>query len=54
LKEFSKDYWTIAIDQRGYGQSDKPKDVSDYHTNNMADDINALVKYLGKILFFSR
>lgn len=51
LKEFSKDYWTIAIDQRGYGQSDKPKNVEDYHINNMADDINALVKSLGREKF---
>lgn len=48
LKEFSKDYWTIAIDQRGYGQSDKPSNVDEYLTHKMADDINALVKYLGE------
>ncbi|XP_070502200.1 epoxide hydrolase 1-like [Chironomus tepperi] len=51
IKEFSKDYWTIAIDQRGYGQSDKPSNVSAYHTDNMADDINALVKSLGREKF---
>lgn len=50
LKEFSKDYWTIAIDQRGYGQTDKPSSISEYHINNMADDINALVKSLGEVL----
>lgn len=49
LKEFSKDYWTIAIDQRGYGESDKPGNISDYHINKMSDDIHALVKSLGKL-----
>jgi epoxide hydrolase 4 len=48
LKEFSKDYWTIAIDQRGYGDSDKPEGINEYHINKMADDINALAKHLGR------
>lgn len=49
IKEFSKDYWTIAIDQRGYGDSDKPDDVDEYHTNKMADDIRELVRSLGEL-----
>jgi pimeloyl-ACP methyl ester carboxylesterase len=49
LKEFSKDYWTVAIDMRGYGESDKPQSQSAYFITNMADDIHALVKKLGKI-----
>lgn len=48
LVEFSKDYWCIAIDQRGYGDSDKPGNVSDYELNNMVDDIKALVNALGR------
>jgi pimeloyl-ACP methyl ester carboxylesterase len=48
IKEFSKDYWTITIDQRGYGESEKPSSISAYHINNMADDIRALVKKLGE------
>lgn len=48
IKEFSKDYWTITIDQRGYGESEKPTKVSDYHADNMVEDIRQLVKALGK------
>ena len=48
LKEFSKDYHVIAIDQRGYNESDKPSKVSDYHINKMVGDIRQLVKQLGK------
>ncbi|KAG5684138.1 hypothetical protein PVAND_013379 [Polypedilum vanderplanki] len=51
IKEFSKDYWTITIDQRGYGDSEKPSKISEYHINNMADDIRALVKKLGREKF---
>ncbi len=48
LKEFSKDYWVIAIDQRGYSDSDKPKGLNNYHISNMTEDIHALVKSLGE------
>lgn len=48
IKEFSKDYWTITIDQRGYGDSEKPTNLSDYHVDNMVEDIRQLVKALGK------
>lgn len=48
LKEFSKDYHVIAIDQRGYAESDKPKKVSDYHIDKMVGDIRQLVKQLGE------
>lgn len=48
LKEFSKDYYTVAIDQRGYGQSDKPASLSAYHTDNMVEDIRQLVTHLGE------
>jgi pimeloyl-ACP methyl ester carboxylesterase len=48
IKEFSKDYWTVTIDQRGYGDSEKPSSISDYHINNMADDIRELVRKLGE------
>jgi hypothetical protein len=47
LKEFSNDYWCIAIDQRGYSQSDKPTSISDYNIDNMVADIYELVKLLG-------
>jgi pimeloyl-ACP methyl ester carboxylesterase len=48
LKEFSKDYYVIAIDQRGYAESDKPQNVSDYHIDCMVGDIRQFVKQLGE------
>lgn len=49
LKEFSKDYHVIAIDQRGYNESDKPAGISDYHIDRMVSDIHQFVKKLGKL-----
>ena len=48
IKEFSKDYWTITIDQRGYGDSEKPANISAYNVDNMVEDIRQLVKAMGK------
>lgn len=50
LEEFSKDYHVIAIDQRGYAESDKPSNISDYHIEKMVADIRQFVKQLGKRL----
>lgn len=50
MREFSKNYWCVAYDQRGYGESDKPKGYLNYQIDNMADDIyhisNKLRKYI--------
>ncbi|XP_046395000.1 epoxide hydrolase 4-like [Ischnura elegans] len=48
MKEFSKDYWTVAIDMRGYGDSEKPKNVADYSKTNLVDDLKDLIIALGK------
>lgn len=48
LKEFGKDYYAVALDQRGYGQSDKPSSQSQYHIDNMVEDIRQLAKHLGE------
>lgn len=49
MREFSKDYWCVAYDQRGYGESDKPDGYLNYRIDNMANDIfhisNELRKY---------
>lgn len=37
----------IAIDQRGYGLSDKPSRVRDYRLELLADDVAAVVRALG-------
>lgn len=51
LKEFSKDYWVIAVDMRGYGDSDKPKGLKSYRIENMVQDIKELVHELGREKF---
>lgn len=50
LKEFSKDYYCVAFDQRGYGESDKPTSISEYHVDKMVADIREFVKQLGEPL----
>lgn len=51
LKEFSKDYHVIAINQRGYEESDKPAKVSDYDIDFMVEDIRQFVKQLKREKF---
>lgn len=51
LKEFSTDYWVIAVDMRGYGDSDKPKGLEPYRIENMVRDIKELVTALGRKKF---
>jgi pimeloyl-ACP methyl ester carboxylesterase len=46
LKEFSKDYRTVAIDMRGYGDTDKPVGVDQYNMELLREDIIQLVKIL--------
>jgi len=47
MREFASDYYVVAIDQRGYGDSDKPCRVSDYHISQMVADIKSLIPALG-------
>ncbi len=37
----------VAIDNRGHGESDKPHEISAYHTERMAEDAAALLEHLG-------
>jgi len=48
LKHFSKDYWVVAYDQRGYGDSEKPSSISSYKVPILVGDVADLVKSLGK------
>lgn len=41
----SKDYRVVAIDQRGYNLSDKPKGVENYDMQLLAGDVAAVVKH---------
>jgi pimeloyl-ACP methyl ester carboxylesterase len=40
-------YRVIAIENRGHGASDKPRDPASYHTLRMVEDARALLDHLG-------
>jgi pimeloyl-ACP methyl ester carboxylesterase len=44
----SKDYHVVAIDQRGYNLSDKPKGVENYDMRLLVGDVAAVIKHLGR------
>ncbi|CAH1797220.1 unnamed protein product [Owenia fusiformis] len=47
IREFQSKYRVVSIDMRGYGESEKPSNVSDYNINKLASDIAQLVSQLG-------
>ncbi|XP_077292369.1 epoxide hydrolase 4-like [Arctopsyche grandis] len=51
LEEFSKDYWCVAVDMRGFGDTEKPKGRKHYRTIIMVNDIKELVTALGRERF---
>ena len=40
-------YRVIAIDNRGHGGSDKPRDIASYHLRHMVEDARGLLDHLG-------
>ncbi|KAL1401314.1 hypothetical protein pipiens_006710 [Culex pipiens pipiens] len=48
LEEFSKDYWTVAVDLRGYGQSEGFDARAAYQIDVIVEDIRSLVRALGR------
>ncbi|XP_037037292.1 epoxide hydrolase 4-like [Bradysia coprophila] len=48
ILEFSKDYWTVAIDMRGYAWSERPTEEKDYVLPYLIGDLKALIKYLNR------
>lgn len=51
MQEFSKDYWCVALDMRGYNESDKPEGVKNYVIDYMTSDIREVVSSLGRDKF---
>ncbi|ESP05421.1 hypothetical protein LOTGIDRAFT_181264 [Lottia gigantea] len=47
LREFARDYRVVAVDQRGYNDSDKPPGVSNYQVKHMVEDLKQLISALG-------
>jgi len=48
LKHFAATHWVVALDLRGYGDSDKPTKTSDYKLEFLEKDIFDVVKALGR------
>jgi len=48
MSALSSDYYCVAIDQRGYNLSDKPKGVENYDMRLLVGDVAAVVKHLGR------
>lgn len=47
LREFSPDYRVVAVDLRGYGQSDAPARHEDYSLPLLLEDIRCIIEVLG-------
>ena len=48
MDALSKDYDAVAIDQRGYNLSDKPKGVENYDMRLLVSDVVAVIHALGR------
>src|ERR1700732_4302207 len=48
MEALADSYQCVAIDQRGYNLSDKPKGVENYDVRLLVGDVVAVVKSLGK------
>ena len=45
MPALAKKYQVVAIDQRGYNESDKPKGVENYRMEKLVGDVEAVVKH---------
>jgi len=48
MAALSSDHYVVAIDQRGYNLSDKPKGVENYDMRLLVGDVIAVIKHLGR------
>src|SRR5262245_57123866 len=48
MAALSSNYQVVAIDQRGYNLSDKPKGVDNYAMGLLVSDVAAVIKHLGR------
>ena len=47
ISEFSKNYKVVALDLRGYGQTDRPQGRENYTIDVLVDDVKEVVSALG-------
>jgi pimeloyl-ACP methyl ester carboxylesterase len=48
MEALSKEYQVVAIDQRGYNLSDRPKGVESYDVTLLVADVAAVIRHLGR------
>ncbi len=48
MKALSGEYYTVAMDQRGYNRSDKPKGEEQYDLVKLAEDAISVIRHAGK------
>lgn len=48
MEALSQNFQVVAIDQRGYNDSDKPKGVENYDMRLLVGDVAAVIKHLGR------
>ncbi|MBD2578623.1 alpha/beta hydrolase [Oscillatoria sp. FACHB-1406] len=47
IPEFAKDYKVVALDLRGYNDSEKPQDVNAYRMEELLGDVEGVIRALG-------
>ena len=47
IPEFARDHKVVALDLRGYNDSDRPQSRSAYHMNELVDDVKGAIASLG-------
>lgn len=48
LREFKSEFRVVAVDMRGYGESDLPPSSDCYRLDYLVTDVKDIVEYLGK------
>lgn len=48
LREFKSEFRVVAIDMRGYGESDLPLSTENYGFEYLVTDVKDIVEYLGE------
>lgn len=48
LREFKSEFRVVAVDMRGYGESDLPLSVDSYRFEHLVTDVKDIVEYLGE------
>lgn len=48
LEYFSRDFWCVALDMRGYNETSKPSGIKSYAIDDIAEDVKCLIQSLGR------